>query len=203
MPETPEEKAAREAAEKAEAERKAKEEEESSESEEELTVEQLKAKLDEKEKHIKSLNKESAERRIKLEAFEKAEQERKQAELTEVQKAEAKAKAAEERQIALEAENKTLKLEGAFAAKVRAMKLDFANENAEKDAFQALDLEAVGEDYAGLEDEIKRLVKERSYYFGKESQQQHNNDGSAKGKINVRAANEKVIATKKRSITPL
>jgi chromosome segregation ATPase len=50
------------------------------------TPEQLKARLTEAEKRIKELNRESAERRKKLEAFELAEAKRKEAEMTETEK---------------------------------------------------------------------------------------------------------------------
>lgn len=202
MPETEEEKAKREAEE--EAARKAKEEEENSESEEELTPEQLKAQLDEQKKHIKALNKESADRRKKLEAFEKAEEERKQAELSEIDKVNAKAKQLEDEKATLAAENKTLKLERDFNSKVAAMKLTFANEKAAKAAFNALDLEVVGDDHSGLEDAIKTLVKEQSFYFGNSSQQiQTINDGSAKGKVNTTTTTAEAVEKKRKSVSPL
>lgn len=203
MSPTAEEEAKRKAEEE-EAKRKAEaEQEESHEEEPELTLEELKAQLAENKKHIKALNKESAERRIKLEAYEKAEAERKQADLSEVEKANAKAKQEESEKLRLSQENKTLKLQGAFTSKVRAMKLEFANENAERDAFQALDLEVVGEDISGMDAAIKKLVKERAYYFGTGEQTQTIEDGAAKGKINAAALTTEAINKKKRSVSPL
>ncbi len=200
-----EEEAKRKAEEEAEAARKAKEEEENSEDEEkEPTAEELKAQLEEKEKHIKSLNKESAERRKKLEAFEKAEADRKAAELTEVEKAEAKAKVAEAEKLKLEQENKLLKMQSSFNSKVRELKLEFVNETAAQDAFKALDVEAIGDDLAGMGDAIKTLIKDRPYLFGKPDQnQQFNNDGSKKGKGSQEALNADALAKKRRGYAPL
>ena len=203
MPETAEEKAAREAAEE-EARRKAEEDARASEDDEdELTIEEAKTKLAESQKRIKELNRESAERRKRLEAFEKAEEERKQSELNEVQKAEAKAKTAEEEKARLEAENKALKLRGAFTTKARVLKLEFVNEKAEEDAFKALDVESVGDDHAGMEEALKTLVKERPYYFGKADTTVLNNDAREKGKTNRATLTQEQIAAKKRTMSPL
>jgi len=198
-----EEEAKRKADEEAEAERKAKEEEENSENEEEPTAEELKAELAESKKRIKALNNESAERRKKLEAFEKAEAERKQAELTEVEKAEAKAKAAEADKLKLEQENKLLKMQSSFNSKVREMKLEFVNETAAQDAFKALDVEAVGDDLAGMEDAIKILTKDRPYLFGKEDTTRQINDGKQKGRSTQEALNQAAIDKKRKGYAPL
>jgi hypothetical protein len=179
------------------------EEEASSESEEELTVDQLKEKLAKAEKRAANKADEATRLHLKVEEFEKAETARKQAELTEAQKAEARAKAAEDKQTALEAENKSLKMQGSFESKVRAMKLEFANENAAKVAFKLLDAETVGEDLSGMEDAIKALIKEHPYVFGKPDASSSHNDGSKKGKVNAAATTNEAIANKKRSVTPI
>ena len=196
---TPEEIQAAADAAKAEAEAKAKADEDS---EEELTAEQLKAKLDESLNREKQLRAENKERRLKNEAFEKAEAERKQAELTEVEKANAKAKAAEEEKDRLAKENQTLKLQNSFVSKVRAMKLDFANELAAKDAFKAV-VELLGDETELTDDHIKQLVKERDYYFGKADSNTQRNDASEKGKANQSILTQEAIDKKKRSISPL
>jgi hypothetical protein len=202
---TKEEEEAKRKADEEEAKRKAAESEEdagASEDEEELTVEQLKAQLAEKEKHIKSLNKESAERRKKLDEFEKAEQERKQAELTEVEKAQARAKQLEDEKAALAKENQTLKLQREFEGKVRDAKLEFRNPLAAKDAFQAL-VELMGDETEVTDDHIKRLTKERDYYFGKADTTVHNNDGGQKGKGNKAITSQELVAAKKKKIGSL
>lgn len=198
MPTTAEEEAKRKAEEE-EAERKAAEsEEESSEDEEkELSVDQLKAQLAEKDKHIKSLNKESAERRKKLDEFEKAEQERKQAEMTEVEKAQTRAKQLEDEKAALAKENQTLKLQRDFESKVRDANLQFKNSHAAKDAFNAL-VEIMGDETDMTDDHIKLLTKERDYLFGKADQAVHNNDGSAKGKSNKAIVTNEKVAEKRK-----
>lgn len=202
MPTKEEEEAKRQAEEEA-ARKAAESEEENSEEEEELTVEQLKAQLAEKDKHIKSLNKESADRRKKLEEFEKAEAERRQAELTEVEKAQARAKQIEEEKVALAKENQTLKLQRAFESKLRDAKLEFRNPLAAEDAFKAL-VELMDEGETEVtDDHIKRLVKERDYYFGKADPTVHNNDAGNKGKGNTAITTKEAVAAKKRRIVPL
>ena len=70
-----------------------------------VTVEGLQAELDKVQKALREANSESAARRKKLEAFEKAEADRKQAELSEVEKIQAQLKEAQERAAKLEREN--------------------------------------------------------------------------------------------------
>jgi len=194
---TEEELEAKRKADEAEAQRKAAEsKEESSEEEEELSVEQLKAQLAEKDKHIKSLNKESAERRKKLEDFEKAETERKQAELTEVEKATARAKQLEDEKATLARENQTLKLQRDFESKVRDANLQFKNSHAAKDAFHAL-VELMDEDTEVTDDHIKQLLKERDYLFGKSENPNLGNDAGKKGKANSKIVTKEAIAEKK------
>lgn len=59
------------------------------------TQDELAAELEAARKALKQANREAAERRVKLEAFEKAEQERKQAEMTELEKLQAQLKDAQ------------------------------------------------------------------------------------------------------------
>ena len=199
---TAEEEAKRKADEE-EAKRKAAESEETSdEDQEELTAEQLKAKLAEQQKHIRALNKESAERRKKLEEFEKAEAERKQAELTEVEKATARAKALEEERAQLAKENQTLKLQRDFEARVRDASLSFRNSHAAKDAFHAL-VEILGDETEVTEEHIKQLVRERDYLFGKAEQTVTGNDGTRKGKANESVLTQEKIDAKRRNFRPL
>lgn len=197
---TEEEKEAKRKADEEEAARKAKEsEEESSEDEQELTVDELKAKLADKEKRLKEVNHESAERRKKLEAFEKAEAERKQAEMTEVEKANAKAQAAEQEKERLAKENQTLKLQREFEVKVRDAKLEFRNSLAAKDAFGAL-VELLDGETEITDDHIKKLVKERDYYFGKPENNFQNNDARNKGKGDKNILTEEQRSKKRKSI---
>lgn len=200
---TTEEEEAKRKADEEEAKRKAAEsEEENSEDEEELTAEQLKAQLAAKEKRITELNHESAERRKKLEAFEKAEAERKQTEMTEVEKANAKLTAAEEEKDRLAKENKTLKLQRAFEDKVRDAELEFKNSLAAKDAFSAV-VELLGDETEITDDHIKTLVKDRDYLFGKADVSNLNNDAGKKGKGNTNILTQEQIAKKKKAISPL
>jgi len=67
-----------------------------------VTVESLQAELDKVQKALKETNAESAARRKKLEALEKAEAERKQAEMSEVEKLQAQLKEASDKAAKLE-----------------------------------------------------------------------------------------------------
>lgn len=198
---TKEEEEAKRKADEEEAKRKAAEsEEESSEDEEkELSVEQLKAQLDEQKKHIKKLNSESAERRKKLEEFEKAEEKRKQAEMSEVEKANARSKELETQLTTLQQQNRTLALQRDFEARVRDASLTFKNSKAAKDAFKALVEEVLEDgDTEVTDDHIKQLMKDRDYLFGKaETSGSTGNDGGKKGKANQAVASKELIAAKK------
>lgn len=190
---------------KEEAESKAEEEqaeqtesEENSEEEEELSAEQLKAQLAEQKKHIAKLNRESADRRKKLEEFEKAEEKRKQAEMSEAEKANARVKDLETQNQALEQQLRTLTLQRDFEAQVRDASLTFKNSKAAKDAFKAL-VEDVLEDgdTEVTEAHIKQLVKDRDYLFGKTETPSGGNDGSKKGKTSQAAVTKEAVAGKK------
>lgn len=201
---TKEEEEAKRKADEEEAARKAAEsdEENSDGEEEELTVDELKAQLAEKKKHIAKLNRESAERRKKLDEFEKTEQERKQAELTEVEKAQKRAKDLEDEKQVLARENQTLKLRQSFESQVRDASLTFKNSKAAKDAFNALVEEILEDgDTEVTGDHIKQLVKERDYLFGKPDPNTINNDGSKKGKTNSAVVTEEKVAEKKKKIS--
>ncbi len=175
-------------------------EEESSEEEEELTVEQLKAKVAEQQKHIKNVNKESADRRKRLEEFEKAEKERKEAELTEVDKAKKRAADLEQEKLTLAKENQTLKRQRDFEGLVRDAKLQFKSSQAAKDAFRALEEILEDDETEVTADHVKQLVKEREYYFGTPDPNQINSDGGKKGKSNEAIITQEAIAKKKKSL---
>ncbi len=200
---TPEElEEAKRKAEEEEARRRAaeSEEESSDDDEEELTVDQLKAKVADQQKHIKTLNRESAERRKKLEELEKAETERKQAELTEVEKATQRATKAENERLALAKENRDLKLQRDLEGKVRDAKLQFKNTHAANDAFRALQEILDDDETEVTDDHIKQLVKEREYLFGTPDPSTINSDGSKKGKSNGAGLTKEAVAAKRKSL---
>lgn len=67
----------------------------------------------------------------------------------------------------LEAELHSMKLRGAFEKASSKLGLKFANEAAEQDAFDKLNVESVGDDLKGMDDAIKGLLKDRPYLFEK------------------------------------
>ena len=96
-------------------------------------------------------------------------------------KAETAKAQAEQRAQAAEARAKNLELQMSFDRSVRSLKIEFANEQAESDAFEHLDRELVGEDGSGMKKAIEQLQKDRPYYFG-ESTPTANTDATKNGK---------------------
>lgn len=176
--------------------------EETQETAAEPTVEELKAQLADSQKRIKELNHESAERRKKLDAFEKAEADRKTAEMSEMEKVNAKAKEIAEEKDRLARENRVLTLQRDFENKVRDAKLEFKNSLASQDAFRAL-LELIGEENEVTAEHVKVLAKEREYLFGKNETVTFSNDAVARGRQNTAALSQEQVARKKQTISPL
>lgn len=110
----------------------------------------------------------------------------------------AEKKAANEKARADEAvaEAKNLKLQRKFDEAVADLGVEFVNPKASEDAFAHLDLEAVGEDFSGLEDAVKQLVEERSYLFQEEEVKSI--DATDKGKVR-NSINKETIVKKKKS----
>lgn len=176
--------------------------EETQETAAEPTVEEMKAQLADSQKRIKELNHESAERRKKLDAFEKAEAERKTAEMSEMEKVNAKAQAVEAEKERLAKENRILTLQRDFENKVRDAKLEFKNSLASQDAFRAA-LELVGEGSEISDEQVKTLAKEREYLFGKTETVTSSNDAGARGRQNSAALSQEQVARKKQTVSPL
>lgn len=82
-------------------------------------------------------------------------------------KAEAARLEAENR--AIEAERKAHETEKkvAYRDAVDNLNIEFANDQARKDAFLFLDDEEVGDDFSGMEKAVQKIVKERPYLVGK------------------------------------
>lgn len=67
----------------------------------------------------------------------------------------------------IEAELRSIKLRGAFEKASSNLGLEFVNDAAEQDAFGKLDAETVGDDLKGMDEAVKALLKDHSYYFKK------------------------------------
>lgn len=171
--------------------------------EDDLSPEELRAQQKELKARLKKVNAEAKERRLALEKLQKEKKDREEEELSEKEKAEKRAKEAEDNLAALRQENRSLKLAGLLVKKVKELKLEFVSTQAQEDALKFLDPEKLGEDFDGLEDEIKALAKNRAYLFGKPDPNQFNNDGSAKGKRNARIQTRQVLENKKRLVSGL
>lgn len=128
----------------------------------ELTPEQLKAELDKVRKALAMANRESAERRKKLEQLEQAELKRKQAELTEAQRLEAQLHDAQARLKDLEAEHEELRAR--HLVERVATRLEFQDP---ADAYALLDLSQVDLDdesaAKSVEGALRSLVKAKPY----------------------------------------
>jgi hypothetical protein len=130
------------------------------------------------QKALKKANRESAERRKKLDAFEKAEEERRQAEMSNTEKLEAKVAAMEARAKEAEALNDLRDKQDAFFAAAEAAKLVWASELARKDAVALLNLgDLDDEEIAGA---VKELKESRPYLFAQATM--HDIDATKRGK---------------------
>ena len=162
----------------------------------ELTIEQAKALLLEQTKKIKDLNRENADRRKKLEAIEKDDDEKRKAAMTELERAKADLQSLTSERDALKAEKAAFALRQSFEKTARTLKLEFANETAMDDAFKALDTSVTGEDGSGMKDAIAALQKSRPYLFGKGAQQPRT-DASNKGTTNPEITSADLAAQKR------
>lgn len=105
------------------------------------------------QKALHGANSEAAERRKKLEAFEKAEEERKKAELSEVEKAKAEADDARKQAAALAEQVKKDKI--AHIVEITARDLEFADPD---DAVKLADLSGIADD-ANAKAEVKKVLE--------------------------------------------
>ena len=96
------------------------------------------------------------------------------------------------------AETNRLKLQRQFELAVAETGLEFVSPKAADDAFGHLDLEAVGDNYAGLPDEIERLTDEYSYYFGEKAVKVPDIDAVTKTKVNGKQVSQKDLRDKKK-----
>ena len=133
------------------------------------TLEALQAELANAQAALKRVNAESAKRRKLLEAHEAAETKRKEAELSEVEKAQAAAKEWEEKHQALTAKLNVAQMRQAFYDEADAQKLSFVNPQAKKDAFTLADVTGVATDegvMTGMPEAVKALAKSHPHLFG-------------------------------------
>lgn len=137
----------------------------------------LEAELADTRKALKKANREAAERRKALEAFEKAEQERKQAEMSELEKAQATIAEMESRAKEAEAARDRMVKERGFYTAVQEAKLQFASEQARTDAIRLLDVSEMDDDE--IADAVKDLQKSRPYLFS--TAEVPNIDGQKRG----------------------
>lgn len=113
---------------------------------------------------------------------------------------EEKRKAAEAETAKIKAELQSIKLKGDFSKGVSQLGLEFINEQAEQDAFAALDLEIVGEDGAGMKKAIEKLSDSRSYYFQQIEDEEGATDAKQRGKkpTNEKEKKEREVELKQR-----
>lgn len=130
----------------------------------EKTPAELQAELAEAQKRIRELNRENTDRRKRLEAFEQAESERKQAELSETDKLKAKLDAAERAQTEALAKANARVLRAEILAKAAGRFID------PEDVVTALSAKlTVNDDGAvdGLDDALKELEKTKPHWVRK------------------------------------
>ena len=133
---------------------------------------------------LKLANREAADRRKKLEAYEKAEADRLKAEMTEADRLKADLQAAQEKITAYETERQKAQAQAAFQKAVADSGLVFVSEKAAEDAFRLVD---TGTDAKPFKDQAKEMAAERAYYF-KPTTGAPDINATAKGKTSNGAA---------------
>ena len=134
--------------------------------EESATLESVQAELEETRKALKSANRESAQRRLKLEELEKAEADRQEAELSEMEKLQKKLS---DQQAELERVQREARQERVKAAVIaEANKLDFQDP---EDAYRLIDLSTVEVEgdgkVEGVTELLKALAEQKPYMIKK------------------------------------
>ena len=162
-----------------------------------LTAEEAQAALADAQKRIKELNKENADRRKKLDAFEAEKSAKDAASMSELEKAKAELDKLTPELETLRKDKQSLLMQSKFDRLVREMKLEFANEKAQEDAYQKLDVETVGEDGAGMKNALTALQKDRPYLFSKLLPPE--TDATQKGKQSTEITSAEALALKRQS----
>ncbi len=96
------------------------------------------------------------------------------------------------------AETNRLKLQRQFEVEVAEAGLSFVSPKAAEDAFNHLDTEAIGNDYSGMEEEVKRLTDEYDYLFG-ESVKVPDIDAVNKSNVNNKKVSKDDLRKQKKS----
>ena len=119
---------------------------------------------------LKKANAEAAKRRKELERFQKLEQERKDAELSDLEKAQKLSEEWKGKFDELSADLDGLRMRQAFYDATAAAKVVFVNDAARQDAYDLSDLSGVEVDedgsVSGMDEVIKALQKSRPHLFG-------------------------------------
>jgi phage/plasmid primase-like uncharacterized protein len=168
---------------------------------ENATPEQLKAQLEETKKQLSAVNRESADRRKKLEAYEKAKADQDKANMTEVERLKAEKAEADNKLKELEREKRTLILQGQFEKVAKSINVTFVDEQARTDAFGYVDLEKVEDDGKGLKEQLQLINKTRPYLF--KALEAPDTDATSKGRGNSTLNEEEIIKRKRRDYAPL
>ena len=151
----------------------------------EATVEGMKAELEATRKALRKANQEAAERRKRLEALEAEEKKRGEAELSELERAQAAAEEWKGKLDLVAAELDTLRLRQAFYEAAAEAKVAWANAQAQRDAFALSDLSGVEIDedggVSGMDKVLKGLQKERPHLFGAAAVTQPEINAGSKG----------------------
>lgn len=90
----------------------------------------------------------------------------------------------------------SMQMQSAFQEAAGELEIEFADKAAQQDAFEKLDPTTVGEDFKGMKDALKKLIKERPYLF-REEKRTNLLDASARGKGNSKQVGDALVAAKK------
>lgn len=135
------------------------------------TPEEVTAELEKVRKELQRVNRESAARRKRLEELEAAEQQRQQAQLTDLDRAKQDAEGWKQKYEALSGQLAGLRRQTAFYEAADGLGLAFANAQARRDAYALADFSdvdvAADGTVSGVEGVLKALQQTRPYLFSK------------------------------------
>jgi len=161
----------------------------------EPTLETLQTRLTETQAALKRANSESAGRRKRLEAFEKAQTDRETAKLSEIEQAQTLAEEWEGKYNSLSSELAAARLRRAFYEEADVQKMVFVNAQAKRDALSLASLTDVtvkeGQP-VGITAAVKALGKSHPHLFGAPIAAKNINSGAA-GQGHSKAAGDQLI----------
>lgn len=128
---------------------------------------------------LSAANKESADRRKKLEAYEKAEAEKQNADLSETQRLSKELEQLKASAESAQAKNRRYELERAISKAARAQNVEFSSDDALSDAIAVGAFGEIADDLSNADQVLKSVVKTKTHFFKQAEQEQKRGDINA------------------------